>query len=139
MHFQFIAKIKLLTLNQAFITLPNGRRCRSKEYTKFAQSVANKLMGRKMDLQAFNDSFNPKIHEIHARLVFWTPDLYTKAGMISKNSMDVGNVEKCLLDNVLTGDIDDSAITKLEIQKLYGADHSFNLELNIVERVQLKQ
>lgn len=134
MHFQLSAPIKLMTLNQAFITLPNGRRCRSKEYTKFAQTIANLLMTKQREFREFEDSFDEKKHALHAKIVFYTPDLFTKKGTINKKSTDTGNVEKCLLDNVLVGKIDDSAIVKLEIEKLYGDMHLFILDLNIVSR-----
>ena len=134
MNFNISAKLKLLTLNQAFITLPNGRRCRSKAYAKFAQSLSIALMTKQREFKDFDDTFDPKRHELHARIVFWTPDLYAKAGTISKNSMDCGNVEKCLLDNVLVLNIDDSAITKLEVSKLHGPEYCFELDLNIVTR-----
>lgn len=133
--FTLSGNLKLLSLNAAFITLRNGRRARSKEYAQFARSLAVLMIGRERDLIMFNEAYNPKIHEIHACLKFWTPDLYTRVGTISKNSLDVGNVEKCIMDNVLTGKIDDSAITSLKVQKFHGADHCFELSLSIVLRV----
>ena len=134
MNFNISAKLKLLTLNQAFITLPNGRRCRSKAYAKFAQSLSIALMTKQREFKDFDATFDPKKHELHARIVFWTPDLYSKSGMISKNSMDCDNVAKTLLDNVLVLNIDDSAITKLEVSKLHGPEYCFELDLNIVTR-----
>lgn len=134
MNFNLSAKLKLLTLNQAFIVLPNGRRCRSKAYAKFAQSISISLMTKQREFKDFDDIFDPKKHELHARIVFWTPDLYTKDGTISRNSMDCDNVLKPLLDNVLVLNIDDSAITKLEVSKLYGPEYCFELDLNIVTR-----
>lgn len=133
MNFNISAKLKLLTLNQAFI-VANGRRCRSKAYTKFAQSLSIALMTKQREFKDFDDTFDPKKHELHARIVFWTPDLYTKAGTISRNSIDADNISKSLLDNVLVLNIDDSAITKLEVSKLHGPEYCFELDLNIVTR-----
>lgn len=134
MKFKISAPIKLLSLNKAFITLPNGRRCRSKEYVQFTREINTLVRLNKKKLDLFEDKFNPKIHALKAELIFYTPNLYTKAGTISKNSGDAANMEKCLIDNILTGKIDDSQILIWNIQKTSAEDYAFSLELEIILR-----
>lgn len=136
MTFTIGAPIKLLSLNAAFKTLPNGRRARSKQYAQFAKNIKALMSLHTKEFNAFNEAYNPTEHEIHAHLVINTPELYTKAGTINKKSGDCTNLEKCLLDNVLTGVIDDSQITFWIIRKQDSHDHSFSLQLKIVHRYQ---
>jgi hypothetical protein len=130
--FNIVAPIKLLSLNNAFVTLRNGRRCRSKSYVEFTKKINAIMISKAKEFQEFNEAFNPKEHELHAHLIFFTPDLYTKAGTINKKSSDLGNLEKCLIDNVLTGTIEDSSITFWIMQKRYAADYAFLLNLKIM-------
>ena len=86
--------------------------------------------------KAFNDHFNPLKHEVHGYLEFYT-ELYTKKGTISKNSSDIDNVSKPLLDNVLTGEIDDSQLVSYTVKKIQSDESGkigFFLRLEIVER-----
>ena len=132
---QFIleANIKLLSINQAFIVLRNGTRCRSKEYMIFASAIGRLLKDNRASFLAFDNFFDPFKHEIHAELIQYTNDLYTKDGRISQKSGDLGNVEKCLTDCVLVGKIDDSAITSWSLKKLYREEKGFHLTMRIVE------
>ena len=131
--FIFCYPIKLLSLNHSFITLRNGKRCRSKEYKDFAKEIFV-VVNRNVDFKKFDNLFCYKNHELHAELTFYTPDLYTKAGKLSKKSCDIDNVIKPLFDNILIGKIDDSAITQLVVKKLYDIEYSFSLVLEIVDR-----
>ena len=128
------ADIKLLSLNKAFVALRNGRRIRSKEYTKFSNEIKKVKSIYAINFKAFELTFNPKKHEIHAELIYITPELYTKAGTISRNSGDLGNCEKCLTDCILDGAIDDCFITKWDMQKVYGKEYGFWMSLKIVDR-----
>jgi len=86
--------------------------------------------------KAFNDYYNPTKHEVHGYLEFYT-ELYTKKGTISKNSSDIDNISKPLLDNVLTGVIDDSQIVSYTVKKIQTDElgkTGFFLRLEIVER-----
>lgn len=134
MQFTLQANIKLLTINRAFITLRNGTRCRSKEYTAFASVIGKLLNENRKSFLAFDNSFDPYKHEIHAELTQYTDDLYTKDGRINQKSGDLGNVEKCLTDCVLVGKIDDSAITSWSLKKLYREEKGFHLTMRIVPR-----
>jgi len=138
MHiFNLEADIKLLSLNQAFSTLPNGRRCKSPEYVRFSRQIAQIMRTVSKEFMAFDDAFDRKRHEIHGRMSIMVPDLYTKDGMISKNSGDIDNIPKCLLDNVLVRKIDDSAIVSWKINKYNGPKYMFQLQLEITERAGL--
>lgn len=128
------ANLKLLSLNKAFVSLKNGRRIRSKEYVKFANEVKVVMAKYRYIFKLFNDTFDPKLHELHGFLTYSTPELYTKTGTISKNSGDLANMEKCLVDNVLTGSVDDSAIVSWEFRKIYSEAYSFSLTFKIIER-----
>ena len=90
---------------------------------------------RKDHFKAFNEAFNPLKHEVHGYLEYYTTDLYTKKGTISKNSSDIDNVSKPLLDNVLTDLIDDSQIVRYEVRKIQADQAGFFLRLEIVERI----
>lgn len=130
--FNIIAPIKLLSLNNAFVTLRNGRRCRSRSYVEFTKKIKDIMSNKAKEFEEFNKSFNPKEHELHAHLIFYTPDLYTKTGTINKKSSDLGNLEKCLIDNILTGAIEDSSITFWIMQKRYAPEYAFLLNLKIM-------
>lgn len=82
----------------------------------------------------FNESYDPYKHEVRAYLEYRTPDLYTKDGRISKNSGDMANMEKPLVDNVMRGPVDDSAIVEWEMRKKYSDKYSFLLILSICDR-----
>jgi hypothetical protein len=135
MIFTLEADIKLLSVNQAFITLKNGIRCRSKDYLIFSSAISRLLSLKKNEFTEFNNYFDPFKHEIHANLIQYTDELYTKDGRISQKSGDIGNMEKCITDCVLIGKIDDSAITKWNLQKLYRNKKGFLISFQIVNRV----
>jgi hypothetical protein len=133
-EFHLAADIKLLSINQAFIVLRNGTRCRSKEYTYFSSRINQLLLSKRHEFKLFNEFFNPKLHEVHAELTQYTDDLYTKDGRISKNSGDLGNCEKCLTDCVLIGAIDDAMITIWAMRKIYRDIKGFEVCYRIVDR-----
>jgi hypothetical protein len=133
-EFTLEADIKLLSINKAFITLRNGSRCRSKDYTIFNSAISKLLGTKRKEFVSFNDTFDPFKHEIHAELYQYTDELYTKDGRISQKSGDLGNMEKCLTDCVLVGKIDDSAIVKWEMRKLFRDVKGFKLILKIIVR-----
>lgn len=134
MIFTLEADIKLLSINQAFIVLRNGTRCRSKDYLVFANSIGRLLNSKRTEFLAFNNYFDPFKHEIHAELIQYTDDLYTKDGRISQKSGDLGNMEKCITDCILVDKIDDSAITNWNLKKLYNPLKGFKISLKIVVR-----
>lgn len=125
---------KLLSLNQAFVTMPNGRRCRSKAYTAFANRIKTLLNEQNGAFKAFEKEFQPKTHALVGKLEIGVKGMITKCGAISKNSMDLDNSIKCLVDNVLVGSIDDSQIVKWELVKFDAEIDSFCLKLEIIER-----
>ena len=132
--FSLKADMRLLSINKAFIYLRNGSRCRSKEYNVFSLAISKLMLAKREEFKAFNDSFNSKLHEIHAELVFYTDNLYTLDKKLSQKSGDLGNMEKCLSDCILIGSIDDSFITKWTMKKLYSETPSFEITYNIIER-----
>lgn len=132
--FMLSGNIKLLSLNGAFKTLRNGKRCRSDVYKFFAIKINDLMRIHRTAYREFEMSFNPKVHEIHAILVFGQPALYTKFGTISRNSGDLANMEKCLVDNVLTEEIDDSYIVSWNMKKIQTEVPYFKLVLEIVDR-----
>jgi Holliday junction resolvase RusA-like endonuclease len=133
-QFQLYAKIRLMSLNHAFATLRNGRRIKTRQYNEFQKKIKMLMEQRQESWNAFNERFEPSRHEIHAHLEFITPELYTKAGTISMRSGDVGNLEKVLMDCIMTGKINDSQITQFVLRKVYGEEFAFFLDLRIVER-----
>lgn len=134
--FTISAPIKLLSLNSAFATLRGGRRVRSERYKEFAKELSKIMKDKAEEFKLFNEAYSPTENEIHAHLVFNTPDLYTKDGRISKKSSDLGNLEKCLTDSVLTGLIDDAEIVMWILRKKYAPSYSFTLQLKIMPRDQ---
>ena len=134
MIFTLSADIKLLSVNQAFITLRNGVRCRSKDYLIFSSAISRLLSSKKDEFIIFNNYFDPYKHKIHAHLIQYTDDLYTKDGRISQKSGDVGNMEKCITDCILIGSVDDSAITKWVLEKEYRDVKGFKISYVIIDR-----
>jgi len=133
-QFQIYSKIRLMSLNHAFATLRNGRRIRTKKYLEFKKKIDALMIDQKNNWNAFNETYDPLKHEIHAGLEFITPELYTKAGTLSKKAGDIANLEKVLMDCVMTGKIDDSQIVDFKMKKVYGEEFAFLLDLRIVER-----
>jgi Holliday junction resolvase RusA-like endonuclease len=133
-QFQIYAKIRLMSLNHAFASLKNGRRIKTRKYAEFQKKIKTLMDHQKNNWNAFNERFEPSKHQIHAHLEFITPELYTKAGTISMRSGDIGNLEKVLMDCVMTGKIDDSQIVQFVMRKVYGEEFAFFLDLRIVER-----
>ena len=131
MEFKIASKIKLLSINAAYTTLRNGKRRRSNEYKTFAIKIRNIMLFNKKQFMEFDDYFNPKKHFIHGQLIFYTPTFYTARGAISKKSGDLGNVEKCLTDNVLTRKVDDSAIVVWAMEKRPSDVYAFEYTLTI--------
>ena len=132
--FTLSAPLKLMSLNQAFSTLRNGRRVKSKEYVLFEKEIKTLMSARIADFKAFNDAYSPSNNEIHVHLLINTPNLYTKDGRISERSGDIDNSVKTLFDNVFVGDIDDSQVTYLLVRKKYATVYSFTLQLKIANR-----
>lgn len=133
--FTLEANLKLLSLNRAFIYLRNGSRCRSKDYNEFSLAISRLMFSRRSDFLPFDSYFDYKLHEIHAELEIYTDELYTKEGKLNKKSGDIGNMEKCLTDCVLVGNIDDAAIVKWSLSKSYRPLKGFKLSLQIVDRI----
>ena len=134
MTFTLSANIKLLSLNKAFVTLRNGVRCRSKEYLIFSASIYRLLNQHKKEFLLFDNYFDPYKHKIHAHLIQYTDELYTKDGRLSKKSGDAGNMEKCITDCILVGKIDDAYITQWLIDKQYRDIKGFTISFTILER-----
>jgi hypothetical protein len=134
MTFTLKADIPLLSINKAYITLKNGRRCRSKEYNVFSCSISRLLNANRAAFIAFDNYFDPYKHEVYASLIFYTDELFTKDGKISQKSGDLGNVEKCITDCVLVGKVDDSYITSWSLVKRYRAIKGFDLTFIIADR-----
>ena len=134
MRFELSANIKLLSMNKAFITLKNGVRCRSKDYMIFSAAISRLLNENKKSFLDFNAYFDPFKHKIHAHLIQYTDELYTKDGRISQKSGDVGNMEKCITDCILVGSIDDSAITKWVLEKQYRDIKGFFVSFHILDK-----
>jgi hypothetical protein len=134
MIFTLSANIKLLSVNKAFVTLRNGVRCRSKDYMIFSTEISRLLNENKKSFLDFNAHFDPYKHKIHAHLIQFTDELYTKDGRISQKSGDVGNMEKCITDCILVGSIDDSAITRWVLEKEYRAIKGFKISFAELEK-----
>lgn len=127
--------IKPISLNQCFVQI-KGRRVPSKTYTSFKKTFNEHIIKFIPSIIEFFDFYDEKTHEIHAEIDYFTPDLYTKNKTISKNSSDLGNVEKALNDLIfkLQNKADDSAITSLKLRKLYANSHKVIIKYQIVTR-----
>jgi hypothetical protein len=133
-EFTLEADIKLLSINKAFITLRNGSRCRSKDYTIFNAAISKLLGIKRKEFVSFNDTFDPFKHEIHAELYQYTDELHTKDGRISQKSGDLGNMEKCITDCILVGKVDDSSITSWLLKKEFRETKGFLIRFTIIDR-----
>lgn len=134
MIFKINGNFKPLTINKAFATMRNGARVRSNEYRAFKNTMNALLRSFNRDFEAFESRFDEKIHEIHASLEIGLKTLYTKNGTISKTSGDLANFEKCLIDCVLVGKINDAQIMQWKMEKFYSLTDNFCLTLEIKER-----
>ena len=85
-------------------------------------------------MRQFFNSYKPKLHEIHAKLIIFNPELYTANKTISQRSGDVDNVFKPIADNIFTFGIDDSQITRLEVSKVYSETWAIEISLKIENR-----
>jgi Holliday junction resolvase RusA-like endonuclease len=132
--FKLSADIKLISVNAAFVVMRNGMRCRSKAYCEFAKRIKQLMRSRKSEFEAFESGFLVKYHALSLKLIYRSQRFLTKDNRISRNSGDLDNVAKCLLDNVLCGKIDDSYVVKLDMTKEYGEVDGFELEISIIER-----
>lgn len=135
--FKLSADIKLISVNAAFVVMRNGLRCRSKAYCEFTKRIKQLMRSRKSEFEAFESQFLVNHHALSIKLVYRAQKFLTKDNRISQNSGDLDNVAKCLLDNILIGKIDDSAITQLNMTKEFGEIDNFELEISIIERVKL--
>jgi len=136
--FTLVLNMPLLTLNKAFSTLRNGSRVKSQDYKAFSKTISRIMSFRRSEFKAFDSFYDYKKHEIHAELIYYTPDLYTKDGRISKTSGDVPNMEKCLTDSIFEKtNINDACITDWHLLKRYHPSFKFSLTLTIVERSNL--
>lgn len=126
-------EFKPLTINQAFITLRNGRRAKSKVYTQF-QSQVQRVINQNT-LKLFASEFDSSKHELHLDLIIYLKEFYTKKNIISKKSGDLMNFEKVITDIVFKNlPIDDSFITTANLSKNYGDKDCFCYRLEIRER-----
>lgn len=141
MTFILEANMRLLSLNQAFATIQRGPRrgirIKSKDYVNFKKEINKIMLGRAKEFKQFNDSYNPFTDEVFCTIEIFTPDLFTKQGTISKLSGDVSNYEKALIDTVMVGSLDDSAITRMLISKQLAEKHGFKLTLEIKKRIDI--
>ena len=87
-------------------------------------------------IRGYFKDFDEKCDTLVVSMVFYTPELITKKGTINKNSLDIDNIHKNISDLIFAcqGKIDDSAITELNIKKLYGPEFKIVLTYNIVKR-----
>lgn len=128
------ANIKPISVNQAFILLRTGRRCRSPAYLVFARRIRMLLQAQKSTFKTFESSFDGNIHAIRGTLRIGVKNMLTKKSTISEKSGDLDNCVKCLVDNVMVGKIDDSQITEWHLYKYENNVDCFELMLEIVER-----
>lgn len=124
---------KPLTLNQAFITLRNGRRARSSKYELFKKTIEKRL--NLIELEDFSDTFNQSKHALKMTMIVYLKDLYTKKGTISQKSGDIDNFTKCINDIIFKNtNLDDSYITELHISKNQGDKDCFLLTYEIISK-----
>lgn len=129
---------KPLSLNQAFKTLRNGRRCKSKAYKDYETLLKWHLKTNSFSLIKFSETFDPEIHEIYLDMIIYLTDFSTKKGAISKTAGDLMNMEKVTTDIIFKElELDDSFITSANLSKNFGTKNCFVYMLNIKERARM--
>lgn len=90
------------------------------------------------------NTFDEKKHSFTVLIKYYTPNFYNKQGTISAKSMDVGNIDKVLLDVVFTGSFygtgnmeceninhDDRFISSLMVNKYPSEKHKLVITVKI--------
>lgn len=127
---------KPLTVNQAYITLRNGRRCKSQAYNAFKKRVLSGLV--KEDIEAFSKSFDASRHELYLDMIIYLSGFSTKDGAISKKGGDLMNFEKVITDILFPYmGLDDAFITSANLSKNFGTKDCFIYLLTIKERARV--
>lgn len=127
---------KPLTVNQAYITLRNGRRCKSQAYNAFKKRVLSGLM--KDEIMEFSKSFDAGRHELYLDMIVYLSGFSTKDGVISKKGGDLMNFEKVITDIIFPYmGLDDAFITSANLSKNFGTKDCFIYLLTIKERARV--
>lgn len=125
-----------ISLNSTYIFL-KGRRLPSKQYTKFKKTFFALATPQIGEIRNFFSTFIPERDEIHARLIFYTPNIYTKKNTINQKCCDVDNIFKPISDQVFSFQtkVDDSAITRIEVIKKFSKVEKTILVYEIDDRL----
>lgn len=99
----------------------------------------------KKSLTDLREHFDPKKHSFTVYIKYYTPKYFNKQGTVSHSSMDVGNINKVLLDVLFTNAFhgnghmqceninhDDCFISALMVAKVPGDDYHFDITVKII-------
>lgn len=99
---------------------------------QYEQALNFHLRKFKADAEKFRVKFDVNRDTLHAEWTIVTPDLYTKAGKISENSVDL-DAHKVLQDTICEFiGIDDAYIVQETKRKIYGATHAVYVTFTLV-------
>lgn len=124
-----------MTVNECYLTLPNGRRCKSPNLNKYTKAVLSQLVQNK-EIDKFLVPFTKNAHVgIHIYYKFYIPRdrYYTKKGKISKKKMDADNPIKPLKDIIFSyfktkcEDIDDSYVLSYHVEQIPASIHMIHI------------
>lgn len=97
---------------------------------QYMKAIHIKLLPYVKDVKRFKEAFDPKQHHLVAVWELWTPNLFTKEGKVSENSIDL-DAHKVMQDAVFEFiGIDDAYIMQDSRRKVQG-DYAFALDLRI--------
>jgi hypothetical protein len=109
--------------------------------------VCGKLSVHADKFKELREHFDPEKHAYKVALQFYTPRMYTKAGLISLQGLDLSNVEKLLMDVLFTPryhgnglyqfenlNIDDKHVVALYSSKQHSTEYRIDITVKIVKR-----
>lgn len=124
----FIINSPPFSINNAYYR----NRTRTQECRKWANPILLQLQCPSVQkkLTLIREVFDRKIHSLHLNLSFFIPSskFYTKAGHISRKSMDLSNIEKLLIDLIFDKRYNDRIIDEVSITNL-NLDDTFVTQL----------
>ena len=127
------------SINKAYYRRGN----RTAEYRDWTQAIHDSLDSQEKKIREFSNSFDELKHCLEFRVTHFIPSdkLYTKAGKISRRSMDLSNIEKTLIDTLFdpkyfkrgfsTLNLDDTFIINLLSFKRLSPCDSYNIDVTI--------
>lgn len=136
MHISFKFDIQPLSINKAFRAIKRGKfavNIKSQEYRNYETIIENNL---DFELLAMlNNAFDKSRHIIQCRIIWFTPDFFTKKKELSLTCGDVDNIVKPLWDSILqhTPNLNDAFIKNANLFQFPGEKHSVEIHFHLEE------